>query len=75
MSRENLNPTNEVNPLEEKSNQIKFKTDEMGLSTPGKVVPSDVDYFARQKVLEDKPKYTFTEALAKSFTNNHHIND
>jgi hypothetical protein len=68
MSRENLNPTNEVNPLEEKSSEIKFITDEMGLSTPGKVIPTDVDYFARQRVLEDKPKYKWSEALAKSFT-------
>lgn len=66
MSKENLN-INEVNPLEEKSNEIKFTVDKMGLATPGKVIPTDVDYFVRKQRGEIEPKYTWSEALAKSF--------
>ena len=75
MSKENLNPNNEeslgvnneVNPLEEKSDKIKFTVDEMGLSTPGKVVPTDVDYFIRKQQGKLEPNYTFKEALGKAF--------
>ena len=47
MSRENLNI--EVNPLEEKSDKIEFTVDKMGLSNPAKTIPTDVDYFEKNK--------------------------
>ena len=78
MSRELLNVINEnedtellnsknVNPLEEKSDEIKFTVDKMGLNTPGSVVPTDVDYFIRKQQGKLEPKYTFKEALGKAF--------
>lgn len=66
MSSENFN-INNVNPLEEKSNQVEFTVDKMGLNTPAQVVPTDVDYFARKRLGKLEPKYTWSEALAKSF--------
>jgi len=66
MSSENFN-INNVNPLEEKSNEIEFTVDKMGLATPGKVIPTDVDYFARKQLGELDPKYTWSEAVAKAF--------
>jgi len=66
MSSENLN-INEVNPLNEKSDEIKTTVDEMGLTKPARVIPTDVDYFVRKQRGELEPKYTFSEALAKSF--------
>ena len=78
MSKELLNVINEsedtellnsknVNPLEEKSDEIKFTVDKMGLNTPGSVVPTDVDYFIRKQQGKLEPKYTFKEALGKAF--------
>jgi len=66
MSRENLN-VNEVNPLEEKSDKIDTSLEKLGLDKPGRVIPTDVDYFLRKEKGELEPKYTFNEALAKSF--------
>ena len=65
MSRENLNI--EVNPLEEKSDKIEFTVDKMGLSNPAKTIPTDVDYFIKKQKGELESKFTWTEALAKSF--------
>lgn len=78
MSSEPLNVINEsedtellnsenVNPLEEKSDEIKFTVDEMGLDTPGSVVPTDVDYFIRRREGKLEPKYTFKDALGKAY--------
>ena len=65
MSNENLNI--EVNPLEEKSDKIEFTVDKMGLSNPAQTIPTDVDYFARKQRGELESKFTWSEALAKSF--------
>ena len=65
MSSENLNI--EVNPLEEKSDKIEFTVDKMGLSNPAQTIPTDVDYFARKQRGELESKFTWSEALAKSF--------
>ena len=65
MSSENLNI--EVNPLEEKSDKIEFTVDKMGLSNPAKTIPTDVDYFIKKQKGELESKFTWTEALAKSF--------
>jgi len=65
MSSENLNI--EVNPLKEKSDKIEFTVDKMGLSNPAQTVPTDVDYFARKQKGELESKFTWNEALAKSF--------
>jgi len=61
-----LNSKN-VNPLEEKSDEIKFTVDKMGLNTPASVVPTDVDYFIRKQQGKLESKYTFKEALGKAF--------
>jgi len=65
MSSENLNI--EVNPLKEKSDKIEFTVDKMGLSNPAQTVPTDVDYFAKKQRGELESKFTWSEALAKSF--------
>ena len=65
MSSENLNTT--VNPLEEKSDKIEFTVDKMGLSNPAQTVPTDVDYFIRKQKGELESKFTWSEALSKSF--------
>jgi hypothetical protein len=65
MSNENLNI--EVNPLEEKSDKIEFTVDKMGLSNPAQTIPTDVDYFARKQRGELESKFTWSEALVKSF--------
>ena len=65
MSSENLNI--EVNPLKEKSDKIEFTVDKMGLSNPAQTIPTDVDYFARKQRGELESKFTWSEALAKSF--------
>ena len=65
MSNENLNI--EVNPLKEKSDKIEFTVDKMGLSNPAQTIPTDVDYFARKQRGELESKFTWSEALAKSF--------
>jgi len=65
MSSENLNTT--VNPLEEKSDKIEFTVDKMGLSNPAQTVPTDVDYFIRKQKGELESKFTWSEALTKSF--------
>ena len=65
MSSENLNIN--VNPLEEKSDKIEFTVDKMGLSNPAQTIPTDVDYFVRKQKGELESKFTWSEALAKSF--------
>ena len=65
MSSENLKTT--VNPLEEKSDKIEFTVDKMGLSNPAQTIPTDVDYFARKQRGELESKFTWSEALSKSF--------
>ena len=65
MSSENLNIN--VNPLEEKSDKIEFTVDKMGLSNPAKTIPTDVDYFIRKQKGELDSKFTWKEALTKSF--------
>jgi len=65
MSSENLNIN--VNPLEEKSDKIEFTVDKMGLSNPTQTIPTDVDYFVRKQKGELESKFTWSEALAKSF--------
>jgi len=65
MSSENLNIN--VNPLEEKSDKIEFTVDKMGLSNPAQTIPTDVDYFIRKQKGELESKFTWSEALAKSF--------
>ena len=65
MSSENLNIN--VNPLEEKSDKIEFTVDKMGLSNPARTIPTDVDYFVRKQKGELESKFTWSEALAKSF--------
>lgn len=65
MSSENLNIN--VNPLEEKSDKIEFTVDKMGLSNPAQTIPTDVDYFVRKQKGELESKFTWNEALAKSF--------
>ena len=65
MSSENLNTT--VHPLEEKSDKIEFTVDKMGLSNPAQTVPTDVDYFIRKQKGELESKFTWSEALSKSF--------
>jgi len=65
MSSENLNTT--VNPLKEKSDKIEFTVDKMGLSNPAQTIPTDVDYFARKQRGELESKFTWSEALSKSF--------
>jgi hypothetical protein len=65
MSSENLNI--DVNPLEEKSDKIEFTVDKMGLSNPAQTIPTDVDYFVRKQKGELESKFTWSEALAKSF--------
>ena len=39
----------------------------MGLSNPAKTIPTDVDYFIKKQKGELESKFTWTEALAKSF--------
>ena len=65
MATENLNVN--VNPLEEKSDKIEFTVDKMGLSNPAQTIPTDVDYFIRKQKGELESKFTWSEALAKSF--------
>ena len=65
MSSENLNIN--VSPLEEKSDKIEFTVDKMGLSNPARTIPTDVDYFIRKQKGELESKFTWSEALAKSF--------
>ena len=65
MSSENLNIN--VNPLEEKSDKIEFTVDKMGLSNPAQTIPTDVDYFIRKQKGELDSKFTWSEALSKSF--------
>jgi hypothetical protein len=65
MVTENLNIN--VNPLEEKSDKIEFTVDKMGLSNPARTIPTDVDYFVRKQKGELESKFTWSEALAKSF--------
>lgn len=66
MSSENLN-INEVNPLKEKSDKVETSLEKLGLDKPARVIPTDVDYFLRKERGELESKYTFNEALAKSF--------
>ena len=65
MSSENLNIN--VDPLKEKSDKIEFTVDKMGLSNPAQTIPTDVDYFARKQRGELESKFTWSEALSKSF--------
>ena len=65
MSSENLNIN--VDPLKEKSDKIEFTVDKMGLSNPAQTVPTDVDYFIRKQKGELESKFTWSEALSKSF--------
>jgi len=65
MSSENLNIN--VDPLKEKSDKIQFTVDKMGLSNPAQTIPTDVDYFARKQRGELESKFTWSEALSKSF--------
>jgi len=65
MSSENLNIN--VDPLKEKSDKIEFTVDKMGLSNPAQTIPTDVDYFVRKQKGELESKFTWSEALAKSF--------
>ena len=66
MSRENLN-INPVNPLEEKSDDIKFTTDLLGIKRPSTVIPTDVEYFVKKQRGELESKFTGLEAIKKSF--------
>ncbi len=63
---ENENDVLSVNPLKEKSDQIEFTVDKMGLNTPAGVIPTDVDFFLRKKTGNLEPKYTFSEAFSKA---------
>jgi len=65
MSSENLNIN--VDPLKEKSDKVEFTVDKMGLSNPAQTIPTDVDYFARKQRGELESKFTWSEALSKSF--------
>tara|TARA_R110001606_G_scaffold349978_2_gene500006 strand:+ start:893 stop:1285 length:393 start_codon:yes stop_codon:yes gene_type:complete len=56
-----------INPLKEKSDKIEFTVDKMGLSNPAQTIPTDVDYFLRKQKGELESKFTWNEALSKSF--------
>ena len=56
-----------INPLKEKSDKIEFTVDKMGLSNPAQTIPTDVDYFLRKQKGELESKFTWSEALSKSF--------
>nr|BAR32204.1 putative internal virion protein [uncultured Mediterranean phage uvMED] len=66
MSSENLN-INPVNPLEEKSDDIKFTTDLLGIKRPSTIIPTDVEYFVKKQKGELESKFTGLEAIKKSF--------